>query len=137
MGRLRHPLEQEGHEPVDALAGRGRDAHLGSRRVDQRGPVGRGHQVDLGHEHDLGTVGQPAAVQGELAVDRVAPPDDVARVRVRFDQVDQQARSLEVGEELVAEADGLAGALEQAGDVGDGQLAAVGGLDGAERRLEP
>ena len=49
----------------------------------------------------------------------------VGRIRAGLDQVDQQARALEVGEKLVAEPDTRAGALEQAGDVGDGQLAAV------------
>ncbi len=57
-------------------------------------------------------------------------------VRAGLDQVDQQPRPLEVGEELVAEADARARPLEQAGDVGDRQLAAVVGLDRAEHRLD-
>ena len=52
-----------------------------------------------------------------------------------LDQVDQQAGALEVGEELVAEADALAGALEQPGDIGHGQLA-VGAVDGAQHRVD-
>ena len=42
----------------------------------------------------------------------------------RVDHVQEQPRALEVGEELVAEPDALARALDQAGDVGDGELRA-------------
>ncbi len=48
----------------------------------------------------------------------------------------EQARTLEVGEELVAEAGPRAGALEQAWNVGDRELASVGPVDGAEHRLD-
>ena len=48
----------------------------------------------------------------------------------------EQARALEVREELVAEADALARALDQSRHVGDDELAAVGRLDGAEHRRE-
>ena len=44
----------------------------------------------------------------------------------RVDHVEQRARTLEVREELVAEADALARTLDQARHVGDDQLAAVG-----------
>ncbi len=52
--------------------------------------------------------------------------------------MDEQPRALEVREELVAEADALARSFDQAGDVGDDELAAVRRLDrpehGRERR---
>ena len=54
-------------------------------------------------------------------------------------EVDEQAehpRPLDVAEELVAEAATLAGALDQAGDVGDDELRAVTEADDAEVRLE-
>ena len=47
----------------------------------------------------------------------------------------QAARPLEMGEELVPEPDALARAFDQAGDVGDDELAAVGRLDRPEHRL--
>ena len=52
------------------------------------------------------------------------------------DHVQQEPRPLEVGEELVAEADPLARALDQPRHVGDGQLAAVGAVDRAEHRRQ-
>ena len=48
----------------------------------------------------------------------------------------EQPRTLEVREELVPEPDALARALDQAGHVGDGQLAAVGPVDRAEHGRE-
>ena len=52
------------------------------------------------------------------------------------DHVQEEACPLEVREELVAETDALAGTLDQPGDVGDGQLPAVGCIHRAEHRLE-
>ena len=52
------------------------------------------------------------------------------------DHVQEQPRALEVGEELVPEADALARALDQARHVGDGQLPAVGAVDRAEHRRQ-
>ena len=51
--------------------------------------------------------------------------------------MDEQARALDVGEELVAEPGAAARALDQAGDVGEDELAVVGverAEDGLERR---
>jgi hypothetical protein len=50
------------------------------------------------------------------------------------DHVHEQASPLEVGEEVVAQPDALARALEEAGHVGDDQLTPVGSLDRAENR---
>ena len=71
-------------------------------------------------------------MQLQLEIDRVAAANDLGRVGVRLDQVDQQPRALEVGEELVPKTDTGARALEQAGHVGHGQLAAVVELDRAQ-----
>ena len=93
-------------------------------------------QIDLREHEELRPLREAAAVQRQLAVDRVVAAGDLAGVRAGLDQVDQQARPLEVGEELVAEADARARPLQQAGDVGDRHLAAVVGLDRAEHRLD-
>jgi len=54
----------------------------------------------------------------------------------RVDHVHERARALEVREELVAEADALARALDQPGHVGDDELPAVGRVDRAQHRLQ-
>ena len=72
---------------------------------------------------------EAGAVLRELAVDRSPSGLDIAR---RIDDVHEQARALEVGEELVAEADALARALDQTGHVGDDELAPVRRVDRPE-----
>ena len=64
----------------------------------------------------------------------VAAPVTVCRQHLKKNK--QQARALQMSEELVAEADSLVGSLEQAGDVGHRELSAVRGIDGAEDRRE-
>ena len=54
----------------------------------------------------------------------------------RVDHVQQKSRPLEMCEELVPEPDALARPFDQAGDVGDRQLPAVGRFHGPEHRLE-
>ena len=81
-----------------------------------------------------GRSSRPAPYSAELAVDRREPLVGVALGAV--DHVDEQPRPLEVGEELVPEADALARTLDQARDVGDRELDAVRRLDGAEHGLE-
>ena len=74
------------------------------------------------------------AVLGELAVDR---PELLRRIACRgVDHVHQQPGSLQVREELVAEPDALAGALDQSRDVRDGELPPVRSVHRAEHRLE-
>ena len=92
-----------------------------------------GLEVDLVQHDDLRQLVEAGAVGGELGVDRA--PLLVGRLR-RVDHVDEPPRALEVREELVAEPDAFARALDQARDVGDDELAAVGRLDRAEHRLE-
>ena len=79
-----------------------------------------------------GSVVEPRAVLLELAVDRArsARGDVLGHV----DHVHEQPRALEMREELVPEADALARALDQPGNVGDGELAPVRRVDGAEHR---
>ena len=65
---------------------------------------------------------------GELALDRRVVGERVGALRRRelgrdVEHVHEQARALDVGEEVVAEARALAGALDQAGDVGEHELA--------------
>ena len=91
-----------------------------------------GLEVDLVQDDDLRQLVEAGAVGGELGVDR--PPLLLGRLR-RVDHVHERPRALEVREELVAEPDALARALDQPGDVGDDELAPVGRLDRAEHRL--
>ena len=71
-----------------------------------------GQQVDLVQDDDLRPLVEPGAVERELAVDRREPLLGVALGGV--DHVDEQPGALEVREELVAEPDALARALDQA-----------------------
>ena len=121
---------------VDPVAGRRRAGERRPGGGDHRRPFAGLEQIDLGEHEQLRPLGQPAAVQPQLAVDRVAAAHDLGRVGARLDEVDQEPRPLEVGQELVPEPDPGARALEQAGHVGDGQLAAVVGLDRAEHGLD-
>ena len=60
----------------------------------------------------------------------------VAGLGIDGDHVHERVGALEVREERVAEPDAVGGALEQPGDVGDGQLAEIVELDRAELRRE-
>ena len=93
-----------------------------------------GQQVDLVQHDRLRPLVQPGSVERELAVDRAEALLDVLLRRV--DHVQEQPRALEMGEELVPEPDPLARALDQAGDVRDGELGAVRRLDRAEHGRE-
>ena len=55
----------------------------------------------------LRPVGQIAAVELQLAVDRGPPAAGVLGALARLDQVDQEPRALQVGQELVAQADAV------------------------------
>jgi hypothetical protein len=93
-----------------------------------------GPQVDLVEDDDLRSLVQAGAVRGELGIDRT--PALVRLVLGRVDDVHEQPRALEVSEELVAEPDALASALDQTGHVGDNELAPVRGLHRPEHRGE-
>ena len=72
----------------------------------------------------------------QLGLDRGVVGDRIRAVdRREVEDVDEQARALDMGEEVVAEPGAAARALDQPGDVGEHELA-VGGLDRPEIRLE-
>ena len=107
----------------DALAGDGRDRQRPrgrARRRSGRWRLGGAGQVHLGHDQQLGPLGQGGAVLLELAADRPVVRDRVGAVGGDgLDQVDEQAGPLDVAEELVAQAVALVGPFDQPGDVGD------------------
>ena len=131
--RLRDEREEGAAELVDPFTGRARDAEDGddARVLDRELRVRL--EVDLVQDDDLRSFVEAGSVGGELGVDR--PPLLVGRLRA-VDHVHERACTLEVGEELVAEADTLARSLDQPGDVGDDELAPVGRLDRAEHGLQ-
>src|SRR5690606_24003682 len=103
------------------------------RDLGRVGHVGlvQGHQPRAVAELDAGDL----AVPGELVLDdvevrkRIAAGLDGGAV----DDVDQRGTALDVPQEVVAQAATLAGALDQSGDVGDGERR-VAGRDHAEVR---
>ena len=97
-----------------------------------------GDQVDLVQQHQLAAPAERRVVGGELAADHLVLRDEVARgieQRCAVEQVDEQARALDVAQEAVAEPDAVARALDQAGDVRHHEAALVEG-DHAEVREE-
>ena len=92
-----------------------------------------GHQISLREHDQLGQQLQPGAVGAQLLPHRLVRRSGVLARDV--DQVDQHAAALHVGEELVAEPGTQRGALDQAGDVGEDELALLG-LERAEHRLD-
>ena len=130
---------------VEPLAGRRRrddHRHVAEPRRRPRRADGRGGRVLLGHEvglrqrEDARQLGQPRVVLGQLALDHRVVRDRVGAVERReVEHVHEQPRALDVGEEVVAEAGAVARALDQAGDVGDDELAIVA-LERPEHRLD-
>src|SRR6478609_2420059 len=114
-GQLAHPL-----------AGRGRDLEdvepASAELLDhEAGDVTAVGDVDLVEGDQAGPVLEPA-VPAQLPLDDVEVVDRVAaRLDAgRVDDVDQGGAALDVAQEVVTEAPAVAGALDQAGDVGDG-----------------
>src|SRR4051794_12008636 len=97
---------------------------------DDVGEVAPVRDVDLVERDQPGPVLE-AAVAAELVLDRREVVDGVAARlhRSRVYDVYQGGAALDVAEELVAEAAALAGALDQAGDVRDGEGGLAGGDD--------
>ena len=136
--RLRRAeLEQRAPEVLDARPrSRRRRANTATIRSSCDAELRRlREQVDLvQHDH------LPAARRGRRRTRRArgrsgaTAPSRIAGRGV--DHVDEQPRPLEVREELVAEARLPGGALDQAGNVRDGQLPAVRRVDRPEHRLE-
>ena len=78
---------------------------------------------------DLRLLVEAAAIGGELLAHGPVVGNRVLRRAV--DQMEQHAAALDMAEEAVAEAGALVRPLDQAGDVGEDEFAAV---DGARRR---
>ena len=91
-------------------------------------------EVDLVQDDELRSRLEPGSVGGELAVDRAEPLLEIRLGGV--EHVDEQSRALEMREELVAETRAVGRALDEPGDVGDGELPLVRPVDDAEDRLE-
>ena len=100
-------------------AGDGKDAD--DPLVLEREDGELGQQIDLVQHDRLRPLVQPGSVERELTVDRAEALLDVLLRRV--DHVQEQPCAFQMGEELVPEPDPLAGALDQAGNVRDGELA--------------
>ena len=139
---LRHGLEDRPPQLVEPGAGRRRDGEDAERPIaealaplrDRLLGLVVGHQVALRQHDQLGQPVEPGAVLAKLAADRLrAPPAGSSPGEV--DQVDEHPAALDVGEELVPEAGALRGALDQARDVGEHELALVG-VERPEHRLE-
>src|SRR5438270_282908 len=110
-------LEERAPELLDAGSGRTRK---GEDAQDPRildGELGHlRHEVDLVQDDDLWPLLEAGAVLGQLVVDRAELALWLPGGYV--DHVHEQARALEVREELVAETDAFARALDQAAPVG-------------------
>ena len=101
-------------------------------RFDDLGALLVVEQVGLGQRDHFRLVGEPGAVAVELAADdRQASTGSSLGRR----QVEQQPGALDVAEEAVADAGAFGRALDQAGNVGDDELAALV-ADDAQLRAE-
>ena len=95
-----------------------------------------GHEVGLAEDEDARQRGQRRRVGGELALDGGVVLDRIRAVdRREVDDVHQEPRALDVGQEVVAEPGTLARALDQPGDVGQDELA-LAVVDRAQHGLE-
>ncbi len=97
------------------------------------------HEVGLRQRQHARQPREALVVRRELALDRRVVGDRVRLLAHRelggdVEHVHEQPRALDVREEVVPEAGALARALDQAGDVGDDQLALVA-FEHAEHRL--
>jgi hypothetical protein len=77
---------------------------------------------------------EAGAVGGELPVDQLETGLELGLRRI--EDVDEESSSLEMGEELVAQACAVSGALDEPRDVGDRELPCGWPVDHAEDRLE-
>ena len=91
-------------------------------------------QIDLVEGDDLQFAGQPVAKRGQLGVDGVEIRDRIGLRSV--EQVDQDARALDVAQKFVAQTLAQAGTLDQAGDVGHHERRFAIEIDHAEVGLE-
>ena len=141
LGRVRQDLRDAGAERGEALAGGGRDGqdvHAFGRpgTAEGRPRLGGRRQVDLVERDEHRLLEQRRIVRPELLADDVVVPLGVARRAV--DDVDEDPRPLDVAQEGMTETGAAAGALDEAGHVGDGRaaLVALGELHDAEVGFE-
>ena len=154
--RLRPVDEEVGELVVGALRSarpRGTSANSARRNSSSPSPVAHESAEDGDHARVVDRRTRRLRLEVELVQhDDLRPLVEARAVRARarrrssrhcssaslrrVDHVDEHPRALEVREELVAEPDALARALDQARDVGDDELAPVGRLDRAEHRLQ-
>ena len=129
--------------PARSTSGRDADAGRGARARRSQTPfVVRSPTVGLAAHHDTGALEELGPVRAELGqqdapLRRRRLPTQLGRAEV--EQHDQHPGTLDVAQELVAEALALRGALDQAGDVGHDELGAVAPgaqPDHAEMRLQ-
>ena len=136
------PFADVRDELLDALARRRRDgeelqALLLGQLLEARQILLRLRQVDLvGHE-DLRAARDLLAVLLELCVDLVEVIDRVAALDARgIDDVQDELRALDVAQEVVAEADAIGCALDEAWDVRHDEALLVVRLDDTEHRRD-
>ena len=107
------------HQLRETGTGDGRDDEQGqplrgAEPIDLLAVRSRVRQIRLVGDDDLGPRRQSRRVGGELPIDHVQIVDRIAaRLRVEIEHVQQEARSLGVTQELVAEALALGGARNQ------------------------
>src|SRR5581483_11130354 len=80
-------------------------------------------RVGLAQGDDLRFVGKTCAIGGELVAHHLPGGERVLFAGIY--QVEEDAAALDMAEEAVADAGALGGALDQAGDVGEDELAAA------------
>ena len=121
-GQLAHPLAGRGGDLEDV------EAAPAQLLDDEVGDVAAVGDVDLVERDQPGPVLE-AAVPAQLELDDVEVVDRVAAGLDGggVDDVHQRGAALDVAQEVVAEAAALAGALDQAGHVGDGERRVAGG----------
>ena len=144
---MRDEPQQQRGELAHAGAGGARGGEHRHLRAQPLLPLGDGgahallgHEVGLRQRQHPRQTREALVVGGELALDRRVVGD---RIRLRahrqlgceVEHVHEQTRALDVREEVVAEAGAIARAFDQAGDVGDDQLALLA-LEHAEHRRE-
>src|SRR5258708_2811591 len=101
------------------------------RRLGVRG----GYEIGLRQGEYARQPREPRIVVGELGLDRRVVELRIGAVQGRkVEHVHEQARALDVSEEVVAEPGARGGALDQAWDGGDDELTPVA-LERAEHRL--
>ena len=91
-------------------------------------------QIDLVEHDELGPRIEPGTVLRELAVDGAESLLEVGLRRI--EDVNQEARALEVSEELMPEASAVGRSLDEPGHVRNGQLPVLRAVDHAEDGLE-